>query len=194
MIGSMYCRRSPVSDDIRFCTPVYPGAPADPSIEGEGQVTTRDEPLLWQRLHPDFDPTNPSTWGSLFGPGGLVESYVRYWNCYRDTGECPGLTDADIRKAVDAIKDLWIRRCGFAVTETGACCFPIGDFGGFSCVQTNSEAECTARSGTFYSGQTCQMIGGDNCALAPNPQKAKSQTLAAKEIASAIIKKLRDKK
>ena len=200
IINQMYCRRNPLTDDINFCYPVSVGLPVDGSIEGEGQVTTRDEPLRWQRLHPDFDPANPATWGSVFGPGGLAEKHVRFFQCQQGndglpgTGPCPGLTDADINATVEIIRQLYIRRCGFAVTETGACCFPAGDFGGFSCVQTNSEADCAARSGTFYSGQTCKQIGGDNCALAPNPQKAKSQILAAKEIASAVIRKLKDRK
>jgi hypothetical protein len=183
-----------------------PGEPINGSIEGPGQVTTRDEPLAWQRVHPDFDPADPSTWGSVFGPGGEAERLINYFHCRTDSGQGESLcTPAEVSAFIDMLRQLYTRRCGFAVAESGACCFPAGDFSGFSCVQTNSEADCAARSGTFYSGLTCQQIGGDNCGLAPlppegplppvalNPQKAKSQTLAAKEIAAAVIRKLRGK-
>lgn len=129
IITDMYCRRSPLSDDLRFCTPLYPGLPlyGDATVDCENatpamfcQVTTRDRPLLWQRQHPDFDPANPSTWGSMFGPGGRAEYYVRYLNCPAGGSTCP---DVDINGMVEHLRQLYIRKCGFAVVEDGACCF-----------------------------------------------------------------------
>ena len=59
---------------------------------------------------------------------------------------------------------LWDIGCFGRLPETGgACCSPAGDFGGFSCTQVSSAAQC---DGQFYGGKTCEQIGGDNCGAA----------------------------
>lgn len=167
------------------------GDPINGSIEGPGQVTTRDEPEQWMRVHQDFNPADPNTWGSVFGPGGEAERLINFFHCKTESGQGESLcTPAEVAAWIDMLRQLYTRRCGFAVAESGACCAPE-DFGGFNCTQANSAAEC---SGVFYPGQTCDDIGGNNCGVAPNPVMIKSQKIAAKEIASAIIRKLKNRK
>jgi hypothetical protein len=188
IITSMYCQPNPLGLEYG-CTPVYAGPPLG-SVVGVGQVTDRDEPLTWIRSHPEFNPTDPATWGSVWGPGGLAERFVRYLNCQMGedgvygTGPCGNITDAQINEMVDLLKQLWVRKCGFAVSQAGACCSVVGDFGGFACTEVAGTANC---QGTFYPGQSCQQIGGDNCGLAPNPLQKNNQAKKQKEVMEAVM-------
>jgi len=197
IISAMYCREAPVAG----CYTVFVGQPFDGSITGEGQVTDRDLPLTWQRNHPEFDPADPGTWGSVFGPGGLAERYVRFWNCNEadggmdGNGPCSNGYDlAKIARLVEIIRQLYIAKCGFAVSSAGACCAPAGEFGGFTCTEVAGTNNC---QGNFYPGQSCQQIGGNNCGLAPNPlqQNPNEQKMRnrdeQKKVAGELIKQLR---
>jgi len=182
IIAGMYCREGPVAG----CMGVFVGAPMDGSITGEGQVTDRDLPLTWQRTHPEFDPADPGTWGSVFGPGGFAEKMVRWWHCYagRDgfygTGECPGTSDAQINAMVEMLRQLYIAKCGFAVSSAGACC-TASEFGGFTCAPAAGAGAC---KGTFFPGKSCAQIDNDNCGLQQNPlqQNPNEQKKAAGEL------------
>ena len=152
LITQMYCREGLITG----CYSVSPGQPVGGG-EGEGQVNDRDQPLTWQRQHPEFEPADPGTWGSVFGPGGLAERYVRFLNCNMGedgaygTGPCPGLSDTQINAMVEILRQLYIARCGFAVAQSGSCCtFP--DFGGAQCEEVESAAVC---QGVFTPGGNC---------------------------------------
>ena len=188
IISGMYCRPGPITG----CYTVSPGEPMDGSITGEGQVTDRDLPLNWQRQHPEFDPADPGTWGSVFGPGGEAERQVRYWNC-NSVGDCAGTTAQQITDMVEILRQLYIAKCGFAVSSAGACC-TASEFGGFTCAEVAGTAAC---KGTFYAGQGCGDIGGNNCGLAPNPlqqnpneQKTRNRD-EQKKVAGELIKQLK---
>jgi hypothetical protein len=191
MIPWMYCRPHPIPGG--GCDTLYAAEPIDGSMPPGQTVTDRDLPLSWQRLHPEFDPADPATWGSLFGPRGFAEDQVRWWNCQMGedgqygTGPCPGLTDANINEMVDLIRQLYVAKCGFVVSQAGACCTPVGDFGGFACTETAGFG-C---EGTFYPGKSCQQIGGDNCGLAANPLNMQKENKKAMDLVSAVIKKIK---
>jgi hypothetical protein len=85
------------------------------------------------------------------------------------------------------LKQLWVRKCGFAVSQAGACCSVVGDFGGFACTEVAGTANC---QGTFYPGRPCtgeNGIGGDNCGLAPNPLQKNNQAKKQKEVMEAVM-------
>jgi hypothetical protein len=174
-----------------------PGMPVMGGNEGPGQVTTRDpvDPL-WERGNPGWNPEDPNTWGDVFGPRGTAERFVRYLHCY-DTGNnpwstnCPGLTDADINRMVEELKQLLIARCGFLVQEGGACCSSDGDFGGFRCSEVGAPAECVG--GIFHAGKTCAELGGDNCALAANLKMAQDKITTEKQIMDTVMSILKVK-
>jgi len=164
-----------------------PGMPVMGGNEGPGQVTTRDpvDPL-WERNNPEFNPADPNTWDAVFGPGGEAERLVRYFNCFNSgAGPCPGFTDADIRRMVEEIKELYIRRCGFLVQEGGACCSPDGEFGGFRCTEGGTPTDCVG--GIFHTGKTCAELGGDNCALAANLKMAQDKITTEKQIMDTVM-------
>jgi len=71
--------------------------------------------------------------------------------------------------------------------QTGACCSPDGEFGGFRCSQTYGH-EC---QGTFHSGKTCADIGGDNCGSAMNPIQQNDQVKRPKEIMDMVMSSLK---
>lgn len=163
MINFMYCRPNPIPgggcDQLSLGPPLGEG-----SLPPEQWVTDRDKPLSWQRMHPDFDPDDPATWGSLFGPGGFADKDLRFFLAYMgDDGQYgtgplrPGVTQADIDAQIDLIRQLYSARCSFATAVLGACCSPAGDFEGFSCTEVSSASMCV---GQFYSGQNCGQI---NC-------------------------------
>jgi hypothetical protein len=154
-------------------------------------VTDRDLPLLWQRIHPEFDPINPETWGSLFGSSEYVEDQVRWFACPGppggpdiEGGPCP---QDQINAMVDLVRQLYIRKCGFIVSQAGACCTVVGDFGGFACTETAGFG-C---EGTFYPGKSCQQIGGNNCGLAANPLNMQKENKKAMDLVSAVMKKIK---
>ena len=145
MIPFLYCRPRPDGE----CELLY----LDES-EGPSQVvTTRDKPLVWQRRHPEFNPDDPSTWGSLFGPGGFVEGMVRAYH--------PGISDEDVNAMVDIVRQFYAVRCGFVVAQTGSCCV-FYDFGGAECTTTTSSS-CP---GIYTAGGNCN--GPNPCGLASN--------------------------
>jgi hypothetical protein len=156
--------------------------------EGEGQVTDRDQPLTWQRQHPEFDPADPGTWGSMFGVGREAERQVRWWHCYqgRDgfygTGECPGVGDSQINAIVEIIRQLYIARCGFAVAQSGSCCtFP--DFGAAKCSQVGSAANC---QGVFTPGGNC--AGENPCGgLMPNLIQQNDEMKKQKQVMDMVM-------
>jgi hypothetical protein len=194
LIYTMYCRPGPYGI-AAGCYPVSIGPPIGFVDPGPGQVTDRDEPYAWKRIHPEFDQADPSTWGSVFGPGGEAERLVRYFVC--DMGEedvygvpCGDTTAAQINEAVELIRQVYIRRCGFAVSQAGACCSVVGDFGGFACTEVAGTANC---QGTFYPGQSCQQIGGDNCGLAPNPLQKNNQAKKQKEVMDMVMSMIKVK-
>ena len=167
MVNWMYCRPNPIPgggcDQLSLGPPLGEG-----SMPPEQWVTDRDKPLSWQRMHPDFNPDDPATWGSLFGPGGFADRDLRWWLAYMgDDGQygtgplLPGVTQADIDAQIDLIRQLYIAKCSFAVAQTGSCCtFP--DFGGAECTQTTSSS-C---QGIYTAGGNCN--GPNPCGLAPN--------------------------
>ena len=73
--------------------------------------------------------------------------------------------------------------------QTGACCSPDGEFGGFRCSQTYGP-QC---QGTFHSGKTCADIGGDNCGSAMNPIQQNDQTKKTKEAMDMVMSLLKRK-
>jgi hypothetical protein len=147
MMPFLYCREFPNG----ACEPLY----LDESEGPSHIVTTRDKPLTWQRQHPEFNPDDPATWGSLFGPGGLVERMVRSYH--------PGVSDEDINAMVDIIRQFYAVKCGFLVSQGGSCC-TFDDFGGAMCREAISADTC---EGVFTLGGSC---GGANpCSgFAPN--------------------------
>jgi len=180
IIPWMYCRNRP--EDGR-CEALYIN-----EDEGSKQiVTTRDQPLTWQRQHPEFNPDDPSTWGSVFGPNGFVERMIRSYHCGRDENNnlvnCP--SNADINEMVDIIRRLYAVKCMFLVAQTGACCSPDGDFGGFRCSEVGAPAECVG--GIFHAGKTCAELGGDNCALAANLKMAQDKITTEKQIMDTVM-------
>ena len=188
LITQMYCREGLITG----CYSVSPGEPMLGVQGGEGQVTDRDQPLTWQRQHPEFDPADQGTWGSVFGPGGLADRYVRYLVCRESGSNCTGTDPAVINRYVEILRQLYIARCGFAVSSAGACC-TVSEFGGFSC----AEGLGTDCLGTFYAGQSCADINGNNCGLAPNPiqqnpneQKTRNPD-EQKKVAGELIKQLK---
>ena len=155
MIPYMYCRPLPDGG----CEPLHLSGTMPP----QQTVTDRDLPLTWQRDHPEFNPNDPNTWGSLFGPGGWVENLIRYVHCPRDENHrpIPCHSEATIREFCDIVRQFYAVRCGFAVAQTGSCCtFP--DFGGAECTQTTSSS-C---QGIYTAGGNCN--GPNPCGLAPN--------------------------
>jgi hypothetical protein len=195
MVDWMYCRPHPIPGG--GCNQLSLGPPAgDGSMPADQWVTDRDKPLSWQRMHPDFNPDDPATWGSLFNPGGFVDRELRYYLAYAGedgqygTGPLrPGVTQADIDAQIEIIRQLYIARCSFAVAQTGACCKIAGDFGGFICVPTTG-AEC---DGNFYPGKSCGDIGGDNCGLARNPIQQSNQVKRPKEIMDMVMSMIKKK-
>jgi hypothetical protein len=161
-----------------------PGLPVVGGNEGLGQVTTRDlVSPLWERNNPEFNPADPNTWDSVFGPGREAERLVRFFNT--------GLTDADIRRMVEELKQLYILRCGFLVQEGGACCSPDGEFGGFRCTEGGTPAECVG--GIFHAGKTCAELGGDNCALASNFKMAEDTIKTQKQVMDMVMSMIKVK-
>jgi hypothetical protein len=166
--------------------------------EAPGQVTTRDPVSpLWERGNPEFNPADPNTWDSVFGPGGEAERLVRFFNCLADAngnygaGPCPGLTDADIRRMVEELKQLYILRCGFLVQEGGACCSPDGEFGGFRCEPKDSPAQC--EGGIFHTGKTCAELGDDNCALARFVKMPEDNIKTKKQVMDMVMSMIKVK-
>ena len=164
------------------------GFPVIGGNEGPGQVTTRDPVSpLWERNNPDWNPADPNTWGSVFGPRGEAERFVRHVSC-RDTTtnpwstNCPGLTDADINRMVEELKQLYLIKCGFLVQEGGSCCtFP--DFGGAECREVSSAGDC---EGVFTAGGNCS---GDNpCGgLMPNPIQQNDEMKKQKQVMDMVM-------
>jgi hypothetical protein len=189
MVESMYCR---MGDNPNFsaCRGLYLAEPIDGTMPIDVTVTDRDLPLLWQRIHPEFDPIDPQTWGSLFGPGEVIEDQVRWFACADPLdgrgprAPCP---QDHVNAMVDLVRQLYIRKCGFIVSQAGACCTAVGDFGGFACTETASFG-C---EGTFYPGKSCQQIGGSNCALAANPLNMQKENKKAMDLVSAVMKKIK---
>jgi len=186
LITQMYCREGPIIG----CQSVSPGEPMLGVQGGEGQVTDRDLPLTWQRTHPEFDPADPGTWGSVFGTGGLAERYVRYLMCREEGSDCSNTTADEITRMVEILRQLYIARCGFAVSSAGACCAPAGEFGGFTCTEVAGTNNC---QGTFYPGQSCQQIGGNNCGLQQNPIQQKDQNKKQKEVMDMVMSMIKVK-
>jgi len=187
IIPYMYCRPLPDGG----CEPLYLSAPID-SMPSQQTVTDRDQPVSWQRHwgHPEFNPDDPATWGSVFGPGGFVDGMIRYANCQLDENHqpIPCHSEETIREFVDIVRQLYAARCGFVASQTGACCKIAGEFGGFMCVPTTG-SECG--DGTFYPGKSCEDINGDNCSLARNPIQESDQVKRPKEIMEMVMSSLK---
>lgn len=193
LIGWMYCRPHPIPGG--GCERLYLGPPLgeQPRVAGDWYyiVTDRDKPLTWQRSHPEFNPDDPATWGSVFGPGGFVEERITYHFSYADeNGQYgrgplfPGVTQADIDAMVDFIRQLYAARCGFIVAQTGSCCVFDDDFGGAQCSETTSYS-CP---GIYTPGGNCN--GPNPCGLASNQlqqnDQAKKQTPIMDMVMSAL--------
>ena len=181
MIPFVYCRPRPDGG----CEALFLSDPIDGSMPPQQTITDRDLPLTWQRNHPEFNPDDPKTWDSLFGPGGYVDREVRYANCPRDENYIPIPCHSEewIRGFCDIVRQLYAARCGFPVAQTGACCSLDGEFGGFRCDLTTS----TGCVGNFYSGKSCADIGGNNCGLAPNPIQQNDQTKKQKQAIDMLM-------
>ena len=118
---------------------------------------------------------SPGAPNNILGPtyllGGQETTTLDDWNRFwqdmtttTTTGVPAATRCAGDPESVRLAKMMFDARC--YLTEqatTGACCSPAGDFGGFSCTQVSSAAQC---NGQFYGGQTCEQIGGDNCGAA----------------------------
>lgn len=164
------------------------GLPVIGGNEGPGQVTTRDPVSpLWERMHPDWNPADPNTWGSVFGPRGEAERLVRFFNCYDATTNpwstnCPGLTDADINRMVEELRQLYLLKCGFLVQEGGSCCtYP--DFGGAECSQVGRAEDC---QGVFTPGGNC--AGENPCGgLMPNPIQQNDEMKKQKQVMDMVM-------
>jgi len=184
IIPWMYCRPLPEGG----CEPLYPSEPID-SMPSQQTVTDRDLPLTWQREHPEFNPNDPATWGSVFGPGGFVDRMIRYANCPRDENyqPIPCHSEETIREFIDIVRQFYAVRCGFVASQTGACCSPDGEFGGFRCDSTTS----TGCVGNFYPGKSCADINGNNCGLAPNPLQQSNQVKRPKEAIDMVMSSLK---
>ena len=181
MIPWMYCRPRPDGE----CDGLY--------INDDGgsqfRVTTRDQPLVWQRQHPEFNPDDPSTWGSVFGPNGFVEGMIRAYHCSSDENwnyvNCP--SDADINEMVDIIRRLYAAKCWFLVAQTGSCC-EFSEFGTASCTTTTSSS-C---KGVFTPGGDCN--GQNPCGGgAPNPVQQNDQGKKQKEAMDMVMSLLKRK-
>ena len=131
--------------------------------------------------------------GSVFGPGGLAERSVKYFMCFESGSDCTGTDPDEINRYVEILRQLYIARCGFAVSSAGACC-KASEFGGFTCEPAAGAGACR---GTFYAGQSCGDIGNDNCGLTtkstsakPNEQKTRNPD-EQKKAAGELIKQLK---
>jgi hypothetical protein len=165
-----------------------PGMPVMGGNQGPGQVTTRDPVSpIWERYHPEWNSADPNTWGVVFGPRGEAERLVRYFHCY-DTRtnpwstNCPGLTDADINRMVEELKQLLIIKCGFLVQEGGSCC-TFSEFGTAECNQVGSVADC---KGVYQQGGDCS---GDNpCGgPMPNPIQKNEEVKKQKQVMDMVM-------
>jgi hypothetical protein len=179
MIPWMYCRPRPWDGE---CEGLY--------INDDGgsqfRVTTRDQPLVWQRQHPEFNPDDPSTWGSVFGPGGFVEGMIRAYHCDSDENwnyvNCP--SNADINEMVDIIRRLYAAKCWFLVAQTGSCC-EFSEFGTPSCTPTTSSS-CL---GVFTPGGDCSgpnPCGGGAPNIVQQNDQGKKQTPIMDMVLSAL--------
>jgi hypothetical protein len=195
IVDWMYCRPHPIPGG--GCAQLSLGPPlGDGSLPAHQWVTDRDKPLSWQRIHPDFNPDDPATWGSLFGPNGFAADRFTFWIRYT-TPENYGVHDGpfihpwnqeDLDAMIELVRQLYIARCSFAVAQTGACCKIAGEFGGFTCVPTTG-SECG--DGTFYPGKSCGDIDDDNCGLARNPIQESDQVKRPKEILDMVMSSLK---
>lgn len=165
-----------------------PGLPVIGGNEGRGQVTTRDPVSpLWERANPEFNPADPNSWGKVFGPRGEAERLVRHFNCYDTTTNpwstnCPGLTDADINRMVEELRQLYLIRCGFLVQEGGSCC-TFDDFGGAQCSEVGSAGDC---QGVFTPGGNCS--GSNPCGnLMPNPIQKNDEMKKQKQAMDMVM-------
>jgi hypothetical protein len=187
MVDWMYCRPHPIPGG--GCNQLSLGPPAgDGSMPADQWVTDRDKPLSWQRMHPDFNPDDPATWGSLFGPGAFVDRELRYFLAYAGedgqygTGPLrPGVTQADIDAQIEIIRQLYIARCSFAVGQTGSCCTYL-DFGGAVCEVAGSAGDCL---GVFTAGGNCN--GENPCGVASNPVQQSDQIKKQKEAMDMVM-------
>jgi hypothetical protein len=150
------------------------------------------------------DTTIPGNWVNVFGPTRLTEPdmqapttpaiWQQFWDgthpYSRSITSSPFFTPGGLQLA----KMMFDARCGIRAEATsGACCSVAGDFGGFSCTQVGGPGEC--QNGTFYSGKTCEQIGGDNCGKSKvsviAPSKRENTQLGTASITDMIIKALR---
>ena len=185
MITYLYCRPRPWDGE---CELLYI---TDSDAGPQFRVTTRDKPLIWQRDHPEFDPDDPNTWGSLFGPGGAIERATRSAHCIREREGnynytwCP--SDAEINERVDAVRRLYAAKCMFLVAQTGSCC-EFSEFGTPSCTTTTSSS-C---QGVFTPGGDCN--GQNPCGGgAPNPLQQNDQGKKTKEAMDMVVSLLKRK-
>ena len=194
LIGWMYCRPHPIPGG--GCSQLSLGPPlGDGSLPVHQWVTDRDKPLAWQRMHPDFNPDDPATWGSVFGPGGFIEERLRWWLAYADeNGQYgsgplrPGVTQADIDAQIDLIRQLYAAKCSFAVAQTGSCCVFDDGFGGAQCSETTSSS-CP---GIYTPGGNCN--GPNPCGgLAPNQIQQNQQIKEQKQAIDMVMSILKRK-
>jgi len=182
----MYCRPQPDGT----CLDLIPGGDDVGEIgRPEQYITDRDQPVRFQESHPEFNPNDPSTWGSYFEPGGAVEGMLRsYWCGWH--GNNNGLncqySDADFNAMVGIIRQFYVNKCGFVTAQTGSCC-EFSEFGTATCSQTTSFS-CP---GVFTAGGNCN--GENPCGLAQNPVQQNDQGKKQTPIMDMVVSLLKRK-
>jgi len=157
------------------------GMPVIGGNDGKGQVTTRDPVSpLWERANPEFNPADPNSWGKVFGPGGEAERLVKYFN--------HGLSDAEINRMVEELRQLYLLRCGFLVQQGGSCC-TFDDFGGAQCSEVGSAGDC---QGVFTPGGNCS--GSNPCGnLMPNLIQQNDEVKKQKQVMDMVMSMIKVK-